>query len=201
MARGPCRKCGEDKAPGSTSFCLECWLSTQPIAVQVSHAEGRLRAVPEPLWMLRVPKEDWPEGRRWCAGCQTFVRLRDCAKGASRCKACNSNAAHARMVEATYGITEHDFQVLWAAQGGRCYICQRQVHSKRPAVDHDHKTGKVRGLLCPDNERGCNFAVLGNIRGATLDEQLAMVYRIAEYLRNPPAGVILDGREPGDDDQ
>lgn len=190
MAKAPCR-CGQAKAPGNPTYCMECWLQKQPMAVQVRYAEARLEAVPADLWMLRVPKEEWPPGRRFCAGCQTFVRLGDVARGASRCKACNSNSAHARMVEKTYGITEREFRILWAAQGGRCYICQRQVHSKRPAVDHDHQTGKVRGLLCADNERGCNHAILGNIIGKTLDDKIAMVYRIAEYLRNPPAEKVL----------
>jgi hypothetical protein len=190
VSKPPCA-CGQQKAPGNPRFCMECWLQKQPMAVQVRYAERRLESVPQELWMLRVPKEDWPPGRRFCAGCQTFVRIQDCATGGSRCKACNSNAAHARMVEKTYGITEKEFRILWAAQGGRCYICQRRVHSKRPAVDHDHETGKVRGLLCPGNERGCNFAVLGNIIGKTLEDKIAMVYRIAEYLRNPPAEKVL----------
>ena len=192
MPKPPC-VCGQPKARGNPKFCYECWLSRQPMPVQVRDAERRLNSVPPDMWILRVPKEEWPPGRRWCSGCQTFVRLKDCPAGGTRCKACNSNARHARMVEQTYGITEKEFRILWSAQGGRCYICQRQVHSKKPAVDHDHETGKVRGLLCPDNERGCNYAILGNIRGKTLEEKLKMVYRIAEYLKNPPAEVILHG--------
>ena len=82
--------------------------------------------------------------------------------------------------------------MLFAAQGGRCYICQRQTHSKRLAVDHDHETGKVRGLLCADNERGCNYAILGNIRGKTLAERIAMVDRLRDYILNPPADRVLD---------
>lgn len=193
MPRAKCKAtdCEQEKAPGNPMYCLEDWLARQPMSVQVTYAERRLLSIPQDLWVMRMPKNEWPAGRRWCSGCQTFVRLKDCPSGGSRCRACNSNAAHARMVEATYGISEQDFRRLWRAQGGRCYICQRRVHSKRPAVDHDHETGEVRGLLCPDNERGCNHAIVGNIIGKTLDEKIEMVYRLAEYLRNPPARYVL----------
>lgn len=35
-----------------------------------------------------------------------------------------------------------------AAQGGTCAICQKPPKGKALAVDHDHKTKRVRGLLC-----------------------------------------------------
>lgn len=188
-----CKHCGSSsKAPGNPTSCIECWLAGQPIVVQVRYAEFRLSAMPQALRLSRVPDSDWPPGRRWCSGCQSFVRLRDVPKGAARCRACNSNAAHGRRVEATYGITREEYDALFAAQGGRCFICQRISHSKRLAVDHDHDTGKVRGLLCPDVERGCNYAILGNIRGKTLQDKIAMVYRIIIYLETPPAEIILN---------
>lgn len=49
-----------------------------------------------------------------------------------------------------YNITWKDRMVMWKAQKGRCAICcKHERHfTKRLAVDHDHKTKKVRGLLC-----------------------------------------------------
>jgi hypothetical protein len=46
-----------------------------------------------------------------------------------------------------YGLTEEDYQKLFRKQRGRCCICQKRLGS-RTAVDHDHETGFVRGLLC-----------------------------------------------------
>ena len=40
------------------------------------------------------------------------------------------------------------YNKLFHSQGGRCAICKRWTHPKPLCVDHDHKTGKVRGLLC-----------------------------------------------------
>lgn len=48
-----------------------------------------------------------------------------------------------------YGITKEDYQQMWDKQGGFCRICSKILDGqRRPAVDHDHITGKVRGLLC-----------------------------------------------------
>lgn len=184
--RKPCMICGiHPKMKDHPRWCYECWLTKQSVEVREKWARWRLAAIPEPYHLGRVSKESWPQGRRWCAGCQSFVRLSDCGPNSSRCRTCISMGNHSGMVERTYGITSEQYRALFKAQGGRCYICRRKVHSKRLAVDHDHQTGEVRGLLCADSERGCNHAILGNIA------DLAMARRIVEYLENPPARSVL----------
>jgi hypothetical protein len=54
-----------------------------------------------------------------------------------------------------YGITSADVDTLIEAQGGTCAVCP----GKPEHVDHDHETGRVRGILCFN----CNQA-LGNVR-------------------------------------
>lgn len=51
-----------------------------------------------------------------------------------------------------YGISRAEWERLLQEQGGRCAVCFREAPL---AVDHCHKTGKVRGLLC----RSCNCAI------------------------------------------
>jgi len=53
-----------------------------------------------------------------------------------------------------YGITLEDYNKLYSNQNGCCSICHRPQFEleKTLSVDHDHITGKVRGLLC----NGCN---------------------------------------------
>jgi hypothetical protein len=58
--------------------------------------------------------------------------------------------ARARHLKYTYGITEADYEAMLSRQGGACHICKTTDTGKWKYlhVDHDHVTGKVRGLLC-----------------------------------------------------
>ena len=47
-----------------------------------------------------------------------------------------------------YRITPTEYGAMLAAQGGVCAICRQPPAQRRLAVDHDHKTDKIRGLLC-----------------------------------------------------
>ena len=56
-----------------------------------------------------------------------------------------------------YGITEEQYNQMLASQNGCCAICGTNKPTgkwKVFAVDHDHKTGKVRELLCNECNRG-----------------------------------------------
>jgi hypothetical protein len=46
------------------------------------------------------------------------------------------------------GFTDADYVRLLAAQDGHCALCDATPKTKRFHVDHDHRTNKVRGLLC-----------------------------------------------------
>ncbi len=56
-----------------------------------------------------------------------------------------------------YGITVEEYDVLYEEQNRGCAICFAPTGSnnKRLAVDHNHETGEVRGLLCDD----CNIGL------------------------------------------
>jgi Recombination endonuclease VII len=46
------------------------------------------------------------------------------------------------------GVSTEDYERMLAEQGGGCAICGAPPKTRRLHVDHNHKTGKVRGLLC-----------------------------------------------------
>ena len=46
------------------------------------------------------------------------------------------------------GVTDEEYRRLLEAQGGHCALCPNVPKTRRLHVDHDHKTGRVRGLLC-----------------------------------------------------
>lgn len=58
-----------------------------------------------------------------------------------------AQTARARRLLKVYGLTEADFARLEQLQEGTCSICHK-VPRGRLQVDHDHKTGEIRGLLC-----------------------------------------------------
>ena len=59
------------------------------------------------------------------------------------------------VVKRKYGITMDDVERLKAEQNFACKICKKPEVNKTLAIDHDHKTGVVRGLLCGN----CNRAL------------------------------------------
>lgn len=54
------------------------------------------------------------------------------------------------------GITKENYIELLEEQKGVCSIC-KQTCTKSLAVDHDHTTGKIRGLLCNSCNRGLGY--------------------------------------------
>ena len=59
-------------------------------------------------------------------------------------------------LKVNYGITLEDYKRLSEKQNNRCAICRKEASegTKALSVDHDHKTGKVRGLLCGNCNTG-----------------------------------------------
>lgn len=116
-----------------------------------------------------------------------------------RCATCHrtrrkasKRLAHGRWILKTYGITIEQYEALYEAQGGVCYICRRAKGiTKRLAVDHDHATGYVRGLLCAK----CN-GYLGYIR----DSPDAGT-RMHDYLVDPPAFKVIGKVKPSGEDR
>ncbi|MES1975755.1 MAG: endonuclease VII domain-containing protein [Pseudomonadota bacterium] len=73
-----------------------------------------------------------------------------------------------------YNLTPEEFDALIAAQGGRCAICKTDTPGGSGTwhVDHNHETGRVRGLLCVR----CNPML-----GLALDDPLILIAAL-EYL-------------------
>lgn len=77
------------------------------------------------------------------------------------------------------GVTDDEYVRLLAAQGGHCALCLNTPKTRRLHVDHDHATGRVRGLLC----YRCNRALPS--------------YVDSRWLYN--AALYLDGWQRSDD--
>lgn len=73
-----------------------------------------------------------------------------------------------------YGIDASEFRAMLDTQDNKCKICKLLFDGKvRPLIDHNHQTGKVRGLLCLH----CNSAV-GYIK-----ENFDTALNVAKYIQ------------------
>ena len=87
--------------------------------------------------------------------------------------AANPERVRLRRIKEKYGLRPDEFRALYDKQNGACAICAKPfTSSKNTHVDHDHESGKIRGLLCSN----CNSA-LGLMR-----ENTTILRKAAEYL-------------------
>ena len=122
-----------------------------------------------------------------CTSCQVTKPL-DCfgpdknGRGGvkSKCRECRKTEHRdyqwERNLMRHYGITVDDYNRMFADQNGCCAICKRHQSEFRRsfAVDHDHETGKVRGLLCISCNRGLGYL------GDDIDRLMAAVAYLME---------------------
>jgi len=79
---------------------------------------------------------------------------------------------HRQRLLKSYGLTNEQFEVLQKKAGGACRICGTKP--KRLVIDHDHKSGRVRELLCDQ----CNH-LLGNAY-----DSVTILEAAVRYLRH-----------------
>ena len=77
-------------------------------------------------------------------------------------------ASHKSNLKTKYGLTPEQYKTLMQVQNGVCAICKKQDY-RLLSVDHDHKTGKIRGLLC----QACNYGL-----GCFEDDSLRLMHAV-----------------------
>lgn len=110
--------------------------------------------------------------RKWReANPESFARAR------RKYKEAHPERSRLSLMKKKYGMGAGEFESMYEAQGGRCKICGEEIEqwdrrTHRTHIDHDHKTGKVRGILCSN----CN-KLLGYAR-----DDSAILKAAVEYL-------------------
>ncbi len=105
----------------------------------------------------------------------------------------HNNLEHSRdmQLKYKYGISLEQYKQMFTEQSGLCAVCNKPEKAKRLgkikdlSVDHCHKTGKVRGLLC----QSCNIAE-GHLKDAETANKLFNYMKKHESLGMDPDEII-----------
>jgi hypothetical protein len=187
-----CTRCQEDKndelfyktatKSGRHHFCIECckarWKKYSEKEGSPRKKKGRqpyielaekqctfcLETKPIEEFSVRSGRKNGRVTR--CKGC-VFILHKEWSKTAP-------NTSRNRNLKSKYGITEDDYDVLFESQQNKCAICEtiKDHTHKKMAVDHNHKTNKIRGILCTH----CNTAL------GLFKEDPQLLIKAAKYL-------------------
>ena len=95
------------------------------------------------------PDENFVKNRNTCKPCK--------ARATRLWRSQNKEKMRAYSYRKLYGVSMQEYNQMLTAQGGKCAVCggeQSSSRCKHLAIDHDHKTGATRGLLCDNCNRG-----------------------------------------------
>lgn len=117
---------------------------------------------PKPLGAFGTDRREGRTHYSHCKECRKAevnawrLKNRDAHNAAERRRYAESPTKWDRHLRNKYGIDAAEYERLLEGQGGRCGVC-KEGSEETLAVDHDHATGAVRGLLCAKCNRmlGC----------------------------------------------
>jgi len=174
-----CRGCGETKSvddfntnrqykDGLSTLCKVCRLKQR----QEIHAKYGYKLQTDGTMVCSSCKRTLP--------CTQFALDKTSKTGRTFvCRECSSKHSRACHLRKKYGLTVDVFNAMQNSQNNKCAICNRSFEDRAKnyfgggvCVDHNHKSGRVRGLLC--NE--CNLAL------GYLEDNPFRVFSIIGYL-------------------
>lgn len=181
-----CRGCGTEKDTGARNhFCSLCQndILHRSILMKSKCKEGHVYGEVGILQYVENGRKRW--------------RCKECLKNKPKKQWENEETrismkkySKKSRLEKIYGLTISDWELMYEKQNKCCAICGKVLKDvygngigKQSAVDHDHKTGRIRGLLC---RMPCNY-VLGY-----LHDKVEIFKSCSVYLDNPPAYEYLD---------
>lgn len=116
-----------------------------------------------------------------CGGCHQEKTFSEFYKSGDYlnpyCKSCETLRRRKYFYKRKYNLTIEDYEALLKSQNYVCAMNGEKFKGREPFVDHDHTTGKIRGLLCGK----CNFG-LGHF-----DDQINKLQNAISYLRKSAA--------------
>jgi hypothetical protein len=124
--------------------------------------------IEKPLSEFHKDKARSDGARSSCKLCYSKFHEEYYAKNIDKVKSKNKKM----WLQRKYGLSIKEYELLKNKQDNKCVICQEKLNEGYDVhVDHSHKTGKIRGILC----RWCNTG-LGNFKDKTQSLQRAIEY-------------------------
>ncbi|MGV9891761.1 endonuclease VII domain-containing protein [Streptomyces sp. NPDC003395] len=182
-------RCGNPECGGSLAGVVKPGIRTLYCSVSCRTRAGHIRRREKTAHLTH----------KVCPGCQEDKPIDQYTKPwVHYCRACNAvktreryvarggaEFAYEQALKYNYGMTMADYKERLESQGHRCAVCGEESE-RRLHVDHDHRTGAIRGLLC----EWCNHAI-----GKAKDDP-ARLRAMAEYLeRHERAAPVLTDEE------
>jgi len=123
----PCRKCGgTERYLSNNKPCVECAKRYS----KTRHESGKTK--------------EWVENNRSIVNSHNKKRYSNLSPEEKKLRLRKQHVA-------TYGLTLEQYDSMLENQDGLCAICGKKSshsHHKNLCIDHNHETGKIRGLLC-----------------------------------------------------
>jgi Recombination endonuclease VII len=116
--------------------------------------------------------------KKKCANCKKFKLLDDFHKHKGRklgrtehCKSCRNYL----IVTKRYKLAPNELTNMYKLQGNACKICKKADTGKwkKLSIDHCHKSGKIRGLLCTNCNQG-----IGKFK-----DNIEILEKVIKYLK------------------
>lgn len=179
-----CRGCSADKplsefhkladgAGGVRGWCKNC-ATARDRGYRQKRVHGPVTEKSCARCKATLPADQFQRGEAgglhsWCKPCiREYARLRRLAPEMLQRE--RETRWRAQGIDATWD----DYQRMIIAQGGACAICRRREPDRTFAIDHDHATGKPRGVLCLQ----CNSGI------GMLEDSPEFLRRALEYLES-----------------
>ena len=102
-----------------------------------------------------------------------YVTTNNCVKCSNASMQKRKKEYKWRRLKEQYGLTKEQYQQMLSKQNNKCEICQTSLTEKNTHVDHCHKTGAVRSLLCSRCNQGIGL----------FDEDLERLNRVIAYIK------------------
>jgi hypothetical protein len=189
-ANGLCESCGKEPARKGRRRCSGCaakqleryhefranglcgYCGARPAAMGRQCCEPCLDKAKEAAKLRRRNGSSSPEER------EILLAMR---RANARAKPEEARVLH---LKKAYGLSLREWEAILRAQGGRCAICGRAEPDARDPrktwhTDHDHQTGRVRGILCG----GCNLGL------GCFGDNVESLMRAVRYLKQRPLTV------------